>query len=134
MRTRETDGVKKTTEDYLEAILMVREKHGYVRSIDLAEQLGVTKPSVTYTTKRLKEKGYITTDHAGMLVLTKEGLRIAKNTYERHKNLTEFLMDLGVSEKNAAADACLLEHDLCNESYRALCRHVEKNRPHQQQA
>ena len=73
----------KTVEDYLEAILIVRERQGYVRSVDVAEQLEVSKPSVTYVTKRLKSQGYIDTDHAGMLLLTEEGEKIASSTYDR---------------------------------------------------
>jgi DtxR family Mn-dependent transcriptional regulator len=121
MRVDEDNGVKKTTEDYLEAILMIHERQGYVRSIDVAEQLGVTKPSVTYTTKRLREKGYITSDHAGMLILTETGTKIAENTYNRHKKLTQLLVKLGVGEEQARADACKVEHDISEETFNALC-------------
>ncbi len=121
MRVDEDNGVKKTTEDYLEAILMIHERQGYVRSIDVAEQLGVTKPSVTYTTKRLREKGYITSDHAGMLILTEAGTKIAENTYNRHKKLTQLLVKLGVGEEQARADACKVEHDISEETFNALC-------------
>ncbi|WP_194610165.1 metal-dependent transcriptional regulator [Clostridium vitabionis] len=121
MRVDEDNGVKKTTEDYLEAILMIHERQGYVRSIDVAEQLGVTKPSVTYTTKRLRERGYITSDHAGMLILTEAGTKIAENTYNRHKKLTQLLVKLGVGEEQARADACKVEHDISEETFNALC-------------
>ena len=121
MRVDEDNGVKKTTEDYLEAILMIHERQGYVRSIDVAEQLGVTKPSVTYTTKRLREKGYITSDHAGMLILTETGTKIAENTYNLHKKLTQLLVKLGVGEEQARADACKVEHDISEETFNALC-------------
>ena len=120
MRVDEDNGVKKTTEDYLEAILMIHERQGYVRSIDVAEQLGVTKPSVTYTTKRLREKGYITSDHAGMLILTETGTKIAENTYNLHKKLTQLLVKLGVGEEQARADACKVEHDISEETFNAL--------------
>lgn len=120
-----SQNVDKTTEDYLEAILIVQQKQGYVRSVDVAEQLGVTKPSVTYTTKRLKENGYITTDHAGMLVLTESGMKIADSTYTRHRTLTELLINLGVKPETAARDACLMEHDISPESFEVLCRHAE---------
>ena len=126
MRTEELNGVRKTTEDYLEAILMIKERQGYVRSIDVAEQLGVKKPSVTFTTKRLKENGYITTDHAGMLVLTDAGMAIASKTYDRHKKLTDMLVTLGVGPEQARTDACKIEHDLSDESYDALLAHFEK--------
>ncbi len=115
---------EKTTEDYLEAILMIKEKQGYVRSIDVAELLHVTKPSVTYSTKRLKEKGYLTNDHAGMLVLTDSGMEIAKKTYEKHKVLTDFFIKLGVDPAVAAEDACKIEHDISEETFRALCSYA----------
>ena len=122
-RTAGTE-VGKTIEDYLEAILMIRERQGYVRSIDVAEQLGVTKPSVTYATKRLKEGGYITMDHAGMILFTDSGYQIADSTYTRHKVLTEFFISLGVSSEQARTDACKVEHDLSQETFDALCRHA----------
>jgi Mn-dependent DtxR family transcriptional regulator len=128
MRRDVKEGVGKTVEDYLEAILMVKERQGYVRSVDIADQLGVTKPSVTYTTKRLKEDGYITNDHAGMIVLTDEGMKIADATYTCHKKLTEFLEMLGVNPETAREDACRIEHDLSDESFQAICNHVEKSR------
>lgn len=115
----------KTEEDYLEAILMIQEEQGYVRSIDLAEHMGVAKPSVTYITKRLKEKEYITTDHAGMLVLTDAGAKIARDTYTRHKTLAKFLEMLGVSPEQAVTDACLIEHDVSPETFRALKKHIQ---------
>lgn len=117
---------RRTAEDYLEAILIIKERQGYVRSIDVADQLGVTKPSVTYVTKRLKETGEITTDHAGMLVLTESGQKIANATYEKHQKLTRFLEMLGVDEKIASRDACLMEHDMSAETFEALCRHMDK--------
>lgn len=118
---------KKTTEDYLEAILMIKERQGYVRSIDVANQMHVTKPSVTYTTKRLKEAGYLTNDHAGMLVLTDSGMEIASSTYDRHKKLTEFFTRIGVSPEQARIDACKIEHDISQETFEALCRHAAQH-------
>ena len=104
--------VGKTEENYLEAILMIKERQGYVRSVDVAAQLGVAKPSVTYATKRLKERGFVTTDHAGMLVLTDSGMEIADSTYTKHKMLTKFFIYLGVSPEQAMTDACKIEHDI----------------------
>lgn len=127
MRRDEKEGVGKTAEDYLEAILMIKERQGYVRSVDIADQLGITKPSVTYTTKRLKEAGYITNDYAGMIVLTDSGMKIADATYTRHKKLTEFLTGLGVNPETAREDACRIEHDLSDESFQAICDHVNKH-------
>jgi DtxR family Mn-dependent transcriptional regulator len=121
-RAEENNGVQKTTEDYLEAILIIKERQGYVRSSDVADQLQVARPSVTYTTKRLKEKGMITTDHAGMLVLTKEGAQIAETTYEKHEKVADLLQRLGVSADQAYVDSCKIEHDLSDESFKALCK------------
>ena len=126
---RNQEGVSKTREDYLEAILMIWERQGYVRSVDVAEQLGVAKPSVTYTTKRLRENGYITADPNGMLILTDTGREIAERVYDRHQKLTAFFEALGVSSGQARIDACKVEHDLSEETYRAVLRHVQKYRP-----
>ena len=115
---------EKTTEDYLEAMLMIKEKQGYIRSIDVAELLGVKKPSVTYATKKLKEKGYITMDTDSLISFTESGLKIATQTYERHKLLTKVFKMLGVSEENAKKDACRVEHDLSEETYAALAKHL----------
>ena len=116
--------VEKTIEDYLEAMLMIQEQQGIVRSIDVAYLLGVTKPSVTYTTKRLKERGYITMDENNFINLTQTGMAIASRTYEKHKILTGFFMHLGVDREIAMNDACLIEHDLSPETFEALCRHI----------
>ncbi|MDD6352052.1 MAG: metal-dependent transcriptional regulator [Lachnospiraceae bacterium] len=124
-RTEENNGTQKTTEDYLEAILEIYQDQGYVRSIDVAEHLEVSKPSVTYTTKRLKEKNYITTDHAGMLVLTEEGKAIAERTLDRHHTLTKLLESVGVDHNQAQIDACKVEHDLSEESFQAIKKLVK---------
>ena len=120
--------IQKSAEDYLEAILMLKEERGYVRAIDVAEKLGVTKPSVSFATKRLRENGYITTDPAGMLVLLPPGLEIAERMYERHKLLTELLIGLGVSPETARDDACKIEHDLSEESFAAIRGHANTYR------
>ena len=108
---------EKTAEDYLEAMLIIKKKNGEVRSIDVARYLGITKPSVTYTTKRLKEKGYIT--------ITEKGLEIAEKIYTRHHTLTRFFIRLGVPDDIAEEDACKIEHDISPETFDALCRHLE---------
>lgn len=117
---------EKTTEDYLEAMLMIKEQKGYIRSIDVAEHLGVTKPSVTYTTKRLREKGYITMDADNLITITETGMEIASGTYERHKLLTKIFTRLGVDEAIAKEDACRVEHDLSPETYKALSEFIKK--------
>jgi len=119
-------GNEKTTEDYLEAMLMIKEKKGYIRSIDVAEHLGVKKPSVTYSTKRLKEKGYITMDADNLITITEAGMKIAAGTYERHKLLTKIFTMLGVDEKTAKEDACRVEHDLSPETYQAIADYIKK--------
>ena len=118
--------IQKASEDYLEAMLMLKEQHGYVRSVDVADHLGVTKPSVSYATKRLRENGYITMDHDGLITLTDAGMEIAASMYERHKLLTEFLISLGVDEQTAREDACKIEHDVSQESFEAIRRHAGK--------
>lgn len=120
--------IQKSAEDYLEAILMLKEERGYVRAIDVAEKLGVTKPSVSFATKRLRENGYITLDPAGMLVLLPPGLEIAERMYERHKLLTELLIGLGVSPETARVDACKIEHDLSEETFAAIRNHANTYR------
>ena len=120
--------IQKASEDYLEAMLMMQEKHGFIRSIDVAERLGVTKPSVSYATKRLRENGYITMDADGLITLTDAGMEIATRIYERHKLLAEFFIYLGVDEATAWEDACKVEHDLSEQTFEAICRHAGRNR------
>lgn len=117
--------IQKAAEDYLEAMLMLKEKKGYIRSIDIAQMLNVTKPSVTYSTKRLRENGYITMDRDGAITLTESGMEIALNIYNRHKTLIEFFIKLGVPEDIAREDACKVEHDISEETFEAICRHAE---------
>ena len=118
--------IQKASEDYLEAMLMMKEKHGYIRSIDVAAHLNVTKPSVSYATKRLRESGYITMDKDGLITLTDKGMAVAPRNLVRHKSLTKFLMMLGVDKETAETDACKLEHDLSEESFEAICDHVRQ--------
>ena len=114
--------ILESSEDYLEAMLMMQEKHGFIRSIDIAAELGVTKPSVSYATKRLRENGYITMDKDGLITLTPAGMEIASRVYDRNKTLTQFFMHLGVDEKTAREDACKVEHDLSQVTYEAIVR------------
>ncbi len=120
--------IHKSAEDYLEAMLMLKQERGYIRSIDVAEKLGVTKPSVSYATKRLRESGYISFDPAGMILLLPPGLEIAERMYERHMLLTELLIGLGVEPEIAREDACKIEHDLSVESFDAIRRHAKEHR------
>ena len=116
--------ILESSEDYLEAMLMMKEQHGYIRSIDIAAELNVTKPSVSYATKRLRENGYITMDKEGLITLTEKGLEVANRIYERHKTLTRYFISLGVDEETAREDACKVEHDLSQQTYEAMKRHA----------
>ena len=118
--------IMKSAEDYLEAMLMMQEMHGYIRSIDIAAELGVTKPSVSYATKRLREAGYISMAEDGRITLNPPGLEIAERIYERHKVLTLVLTELGVDPAVAREDACKIEHDLSVESFDAVKRFMNE--------
>jgi len=120
--------IHESSEDYLEAMLMLLEEKGYIRSVDVAEKLGVKKPSVSYATKRLRESGYITMDETGRISLTAAGLEIARRMYTRHTMLTEFLVRIGVDPVTAREDACRLEHDLSEASFEALRRYAEESK------
>ena len=112
--------IMKSAEDYREAMLMMQERHGYIRSVDVAAELGVTKPSVSYATKRLRESGYISMAEDGHITLLPPGREIAERIYERHRVLTSLLTALGVDPAVAREDACKVEHDLSVESFDAI--------------
>lgn len=120
--------IYESAEDYLECILMLREKKGVVRSIDIVRELNFSKPSVSVAMKRLRENGYIQMDADGFLTLLPPGEEIAQRIYARHQLLTEFFIQLGVSPENAAADACKVEHDLSDESYERIKEMTVHNR------
>ena len=110
-------------EDYLETILMLQKSRGQVRSIDIANEMNFTKPSVSVAMKNLREKGYITMDNTGYITLTETGRQRAEDVLERHTILADLLMRIGVSKETALADACKVEHDLSEESFEAI-KHV----------
>lgn len=112
--------INESTEDYLERILMIRQRKGVVYSIDIAHELNVTKPSVSIAMKRLRENGYIRMAEDSAITLLPPGEEIAQRIYARHRLLTEFLTRIGVSPENAAADACRIEHDISDESYERI--------------
>ena len=116
--------IYESAEDYLEAILILRERQGTVRSIDVVHQLELTKPSVSVAMKRFRENGYIEMDGDGFITLLPPGEEIAQRIYGRHKLLTRFLVRLGVSEETAAADACKMEHDLSEETFARIKEHA----------
>ncbi|MCR5212817.1 MAG: metal-dependent transcriptional regulator [Eubacterium sp.] len=119
--------IHQSAEDYLEAILMIKEKKGYVRSIDIANQLEVSKPSVSYATKRLRENGYISFNEDGMISLTESGFEIADKIYTRHKVLTSIFKKLGVDDNIAAEDACKIEHDLDPQTFDAIRKYAKEH-------
>ncbi len=117
--------IHESAEDYLEQILMLLEQKGYARSTDIAIGLNVTKPSVSVAMKKLRENGYISMGTDGLISLTDKGYEIARRIYDRHKSLTRYLVQLGVPETIAREDACKIEHDLSEESYRAICGQIK---------
>ncbi|MGI6348942.1 MAG: metal-dependent transcriptional regulator [Eubacteriaceae bacterium] len=118
--------ILKSSEDYLEAMLVLKKRHGYVRSVDIAAELGVTKPSVSYATKRLRENGYITMDNDGLITLTSAGMNIAKRIYDRHNVLTDFFIALGVDDKTADEDACKVEHEISEATFAAIQNYMKQ--------
>ncbi|MDD6312361.1 MAG: metal-dependent transcriptional regulator [Firmicutes bacterium] len=118
--------LQESGEMYLESIYVLSEKNKPVRSIDVGEYLGYSKPSVSRAVGILKKGGYVVADKDGYLSLTDSGLEIAKKIYERHTTLTEFLIRLGVSRDAAVEDACKMEHDISDETFEALKRHAGK--------
>lgn len=117
--------IHESAEDYLERILMLKDEKGYARSVDIATDLGVTKPSVSFAMKRLRENGYIEMDEENLITLTEKGYEIAKRVYDRHKVLTKALVNLGIPEDIASDDACRIEHDISPETFQAIRKYVE---------
>lgn len=109
-----------SAEDYLECILMLREKQEFVRSIDVSQELGVTKPSVSVAMKKLRERGMITVNDSGHIFLTDEGSAIAEKVYSKHVLLTNLLLHIGVDKETAADEACLIEHAISDSTYERL--------------
>ena len=118
--------IKESAENYLEAILMIKRKKGNVRSIDIANQLNFTKPSVSVAMKSFREEEYITMDHDGNITLTEKGLVIAQKVYERHEVIAKALIALGVSEDIAYEDSCKVEHDISQETFDRLKDYLKK--------
>lgn len=121
--------IHESAEDYLETILILKERSGQVRSIDIATEMNYTKPSISVAMKKLRENGYIEVDKDGFITLTASGYEIASNIYNRHKVLTDFFISLGVDQKVAAEDACKIEHDLSDETFEKIREHAEKTAP-----
>jgi Mn-dependent DtxR family transcriptional regulator len=120
--------IQESAENYLEAILMLEKQQGVARSIDLANALAVSKPSVSYAMKRLRENGYVEMDSSGKLSLTESGRAIAHSVYQKHELLAEFLQAIGVDYATARQDACRMEHAISQASFEKIRAHVEKQR------
>lgn len=116
--------IQESAENYLETILIIQQRKGYVRSIDIVNELDFTKPSVSVAMKNLRENGYISMDEKGYITLLEKGEEIAKTMLERHVMLTKWLVRLGVDEQVAAHDACRIEHVISAESFEAIKKHV----------
>ena len=116
--------VHESGEMYLEAILVLRRRNGFVRSVDVAEYLGYSKPSVSRAMGILRKEEYLTVDDSGGITLTEKGSALAEMIYERHTLLARTLMKLGVPEEIAVNDACKIEHDISPETFEAIKRHV----------
>ncbi|WP_373844854.1 metal-dependent transcriptional regulator [Clostridium sp.] len=112
--------VQESAENYLETILVLSKRNGSVRSIDIVRELGFTKPSISVGMKNLRQNNYIIMDEEGYIKLTSDGLKIASKVYERHIIISKVLVKLGVGEKQAAEDACRIEHVISEESFEAI--------------
>ena len=122
--------IHESAENYLEAILVLKQEQGLVRSIDVAQHLGFSKPSVSRAVNRLREGGYLTmAPGEGWLELTETGRKLAETIYERHRWLALWLTALGVPEQTAATDACKIEHDLSPETFQKLKEHIRATCP-----
>ena len=117
--------IKESAENYLETILMLKKKNGFVRSIDVANTLGYTKASVSVAMKALREEEYIIVSENGDILLTKKGFEIAEKMYERHEVIAKGLIALGVSEHTAFEDSCKIEHDISAESFEKIKKYLE---------
>lgn len=119
--------IKESAENYLEAILMLQKQKGYVRSIDVANYLGFSKPSVSIAMKSFRTDGYVDVDSDGIITLSEKGMEIATRMCERHEIIAKALITLGVSEITAYEDSCKIEHDISNESFEKIKSFLEKS-------
>lgn len=121
------DRILESKENYLETILILQNRRGEVRSVDIAAEMDFSKPSVSVAMKNLRNEGCIIVDENGRITLTKEGKEIAERVYERHLLFTEWLISMGISEETAAEDACRMEHCLSEESFAAIKNYIKKH-------
>ena len=118
--------IHESAENYLETILVLQKRNGYVRSIDIATELNFSKPSISNAMKQLSTKGYIHMDESRLITLTEKGRQVAEQIYERHQLISEFLEMLGVDSQTAAEDACKIEHLLSKETFEKFKEHVNE--------
>ncbi len=119
--------IQESAENYLETILMIRERKEIVRSIDIVREMNFSKPSVSVAMKNLKESGYITMDETGRIYLTEKGEGLATKIYDRHVKVSQWLASIGVPKEIADADACRMEHVISEETFEAFKRLAEKS-------
>lgn len=119
--------LQESGEMYLETIFVLSQQLSAVRSIDISEHMGYSKPSVSRAIRLLNDKGLVEKDNSGYLTLTERGLKLAKRIYERHTVLSKMLMGLGVDEKTAIDDACRIEHYISDKSFEAIKKYMLKN-------
>lgn len=119
--------IQESAENYLETILILKEQKGFVRSIDIVNNLNFSKASVSVAMKKLRESGYLEVNTSGEISLTESGLSIAEKVYERHKVLTNCLINLGVDKKIASEDACRIEHVISSESFEKIKDYFKNN-------
>lgn len=117
--------IHQSGEDYLETILVLRQQNGLVRSVDIANHLGFSKPSVSRAMSLLRTSGHIVMEDSGHITLTSQGELVAQQIYQRHRLLSQFLVDLGVPEEIASEDACQMEHHMSDETFQCLKQFVE---------
>lgn len=120
--------IKESAENYLETIHILSKSKPSVRSIDIATELGFSKPSVSVAMKNLRQNGYVKVDEDGFITLTAAGLEIAETMYERHTMLSNWLIYLGVDKETALEDACRIEHVISADSFKAIKAHVTANK------
>ena len=119
--------IHKSSEDYLEAILILSTKNGYVRNVDIADYMGFSKPSITHAITTLRNGGYVRTDTDKNIFLTPKGKKIAEKIYEKHEFFRNYLMSIGVDEKTATTDACRIEHAISDDSFEKLKIAISNN-------
>ena len=120
--------IHEAAEMYLETILVLKNRLGLVKSVDIAREMDYSKPTISIAMKKFKEEGLVTIDDSGFIELTEQGRDVAEKIYERHQVLAHILMNLGVSKEQAEADACKMEHVISKESFEAIKRHVYENK------